>query len=293
MNYRISVPNKLNFSNIKSLVVSFEEYEAINPENSQIIFDLSNLKRVDTEGLNYIALLPFHLKFFNENIIIVLPKDDDTILFLDYTNLLRFFFDNFKVLGYNCLEDLMFLKHRIFVNKSYKKARIGLIKSQSFDSFLRNELNNLERIISHNQYSRYFCMCFYELSKNIFEHSGETIGGFSFHLLSKNKYNCQNDRLFLTISDIGVGIKKTLVNSLDLPSDKDDTFYIEEAIKPGITSTGHDGRGLGLYQVVNFLGEVQITSGTGQIKLKDGEITNRIDTKFFLKGTSINIKIDI
>lgn len=187
----------------------------------------------------------------------------------------------------------MFLKKRIFANKSHKKARIGLIKSQSFDSFLRNELNNLEKIISHSYYSGYFCMCFYELSKNIFEHSGETIGGFAFHLLSKDKYNCKYDRLFLSISDIGVGIKRTLVENLALPNDRSATFYIEEAIKPGITSTGNNGRGLGLYQVVNFLGEVQITSGNGQIKLIDGKIINKVDTKFFLKGTSINVKIDI
>lgn len=292
MNYRITVPSKLNFNNIESLVVSFEKYKSDIHENPQIIFDLSNLERIDTEGLNYIALLPFQLKLLNENIIIVLPTNNDIILFLDYTNLLRFFFENFNVHGYRCIEDLMFLRKRIKSKNPYKKVRIGLVKSNSFDSFLRNELSNLERIID-NKYSKYFCMCFYELTKNIFEHSGENIGGFSFHLRTKDKYDSKNDTLVLSISDIGYGIKKTLIDNLELPKDKPDTFYLEQAIKKGVTSTKNSSRGLGLYHVVDFSSEVQITSGHGQIKVKDGHIKNCIYTKFNLSGTSIHMKLDL
>ena len=133
--------------------------------------------------------MPFHLKLINENILIILPTNDDTTLFLEYTNLLKFLFDNFKILNYQCIEDYMFLKKRISGDRSTKKVSVGLIKLDKFDYFLRNELSNLERILSHTQYSRYFCMCFYELSKNIFEHSGENIGSFAFHLFSKEKYD--------------------------------------------------------------------------------------------------------
>lgn len=292
MTYRINVPNKLNYSNIHSLIISFEKYERLQQANNhQIILDLSNLIRIDTEGLNYIALLPFHLKLINENILIILPNDNDTILFLEYTNLLKFLFDNFSIYGYKCIEDYFFLKKLIKADKTTKKVRVGLIKYETFDYFLRNELSNLEKIISHAQYSKYFCMCFYELSKNIFEHSGENIGSFAFHLYSKEKY--ENDSLRLTISDIGVGLKKTIAPTFELPIDKPDSFYIEEAIKPGITSTKLDGRGLGLYQVINFASEVQINSGNGQITVVDGVIKKSHNSNYSLKGTSLNIKVNL
>jgi hypothetical protein len=293
MNHRIIVPSRLTSTDIQTLMITYDEIHSSYKEVTALIFDLSNLQKVDTEGLNYIALLPFSLKLLNDNVKIILPTNDEIILFLEYTNLLNFYFDHFDVIGFPSIEDFMFLRNRIKANNIDKKVRIGLVMSQSFDSFLRNDLSNLERIINHHDYSNYFCRCFYELSKNIFDHSGENIGGFSFHFYPAGKSNCNRDVLLLTISDIGIGIKNSFNIKQELHSDQKDSFYIEEAIKPGITSTGTSGRGLGLYHVVSFSSHVKITSGNGQIKVHEGHLKSSTNSENYLKGTSIHIRVEM
>lgn len=293
MNFILTIPEKLTAFEVKSMLISIRELQHKDSEQLQIIFDLSHLTWIDTDGMNYIALLPYKFKILNYDVKIILPLNSEIILFLEYTTLLKFYFDNFSILNYNSLEDLMFLRQKIKSNNVNKKVRIGVVKSGSFETFLRNDLNNLEKIISHNDYSRYFCMCFYELCRNIFDHSGESTGGFSFHLLSKNKYQSEYDTLLLNISDIGIGIKESLSSTIRLPECSSDSAFIEESIKPGITSTGNGGRGYGLHQVVYFSSQVTIRSGEGVVKTQDGKLLSSLNYPTSLKGTSIFIKIFI
>ena len=122
--------------------------------------------------------------------------------------------------------------------------------------------------------------------KNIFDHSGEHIGGFSFHLK-----NGQENCLTLSIADIGIGIRNSLKKVIQRDDIFEDCIYIKEAIKKGVSGTGELGRGLGLSQIIETINEVQITSGNGLIKTNEGKIFKEETLNTNLKGTSIFLKL--
>ncbi|MBN7817783.1 hypothetical protein [Algoriphagus pacificus] len=281
MSVIISVPSRLTYFNIQKVIFNIESLT-----DHEIVFDLSKLNYVDPEGLNYIALMPFYLqKILLKKIKIRLPEIEESISYLHFTGLLDTYFRNFEVQYYNCVEDVMFLK-KTFNRSGWQKAKIGIITPNTFQSFLANELANVERLISSSNISSTFCFCFYELVRNIFDHSGETIGGFSFHY----KTNGQKS-LSLSIADIGRGIRNTMSEVLDFNDSIDDHMFIQEAIKPGVSGTGIIGRGLGLAKIVEIIDQVQITSGKGQIKTFEGRVKQSEVLNYSLKGTSIFLKI--
>lgn len=282
MSITIKIPPKLTYYNIQRIIFNIDK---LDDENS-VLFDLSELDYVDPEGLNYIALMPFYLdKILLKKITIRLPQIDDTISYLHFTGLLQNYFNNFKVEYYNCVEDVMFLK-KTYPRSNFQKARLGIVTKKTFQSFLSNELSNVEKLIASSEVSRHFCFCFYELIKNIFDHSGETIGGFSFH------YQTNRETLLtLSIADIGKGIKSSLANQFNCKEEIEDYVYIREAIKEGVSSTGKLGRGLGLYRIINTIDDVQITSGNGQIITHEGKVYQQQAINTNLRGTSIYLKI--
>ncbi len=278
----LSIPQKLTYYNIQSVILNIESLD-----DDVVIFDLTRLDYVDPEGLNYIALMPFYLKnILRKSVIIDLPVIENTISYLHFTGLLNTYFIHFKIYRYNCLEDLMFLKQK-FKRSNRQKARLGIITPNSFQSFLHNELANVEKLISSTEVSQHFCFSFYELVRNIFDHSGEDIGGFSFHY--KNKYETT---LELSITDIGKGIRSSMSSVYNNDSIYDFEF-IEQALVEGVSCTGKFGRGLGLSKIANTIEFVQITSGNGQVITKEGQVYDRRTINTNLKGTSIFLKIRI
>lgn len=284
MSIIVKLPSKLTYYNIQNIIFNFNKIE----DEKNVLFDLTDLDYVDPEGLNYIALMPFYLqKILLKEVTIILPVIENSISYLHFTGLLQTYFIHFNVAHYNCVEDVMFLK-KTFKRSSTQKARLGIITPKTFQSFLSNELSNIEKLITSTEVSKHFCFCFYELVKNIFDHSGETIGGFSFH------YKTNRDTtLALSIADIGKGIRKTMSKVFDSEDEIEDFEYIKEALKPGVSGTGKLGRGLGLSRIVNTIEQVQVTSGNGQIITCEGEISKEQSINTNLKGTSIYLKIQL
>lgn len=278
----INIPSKLTYYNIQNVLFNIENIES----EKDVIFDISALDYIDPEGLNYIALMPFYLqKILKKDVTIRLPEIENSITYLHFTGLLHTYFNNFKIVHYNCVEDVMFLK-KSFKRSNSQKARLGIVTQKTFQSFLSNELANVEKLINSTEISNHFCFCFYELVKNIFDHSGENIGGFSFHYKSRT-----NTVLTLSIADIGNGIKHTMSNVMGFETQAEDFEYIKEAVKPGVSGTGKFGRGLGLSRIIETIDEVQITSGNGQIKTYEGIIKNEQTINTVLRGTSIYLNI--
>ena len=109
MSITLEIPSRLTYQNIQNIIFDIE-----NIGDEIVFFSLENLSYIDPEGLNYIALMPFYLqKILRKTVIILLPNNEDTISYLHFTGLLREYFNNFKVAGYNCVEDAMFLKKKI------------------------------------------------------------------------------------------------------------------------------------------------------------------------------------
>ena len=287
----LKVPRSISKENIFNIMLDIENCETKNP---CVILDMRLLKYVDHEGLNYIALLPHYLKILNSVVVIRLPESDNLLSYLEYTGLLNLFFENFTIDGFACIEDFLFLRQNKYSSGQASKARIGIVQPDSFKKFLHNELLYVEGIISKYKFSPYFCSCFYELTKNIFEHSGETIGSFSFHYKTNSIYNeCNENCLLLAVSDLGIGISGSLKNTYRKNDDMDDVEYILKSMQRGVSSTGELGRGLGLPDVIESMEEVQITSGFGQVLTREGIIVNERKVKSRLLGTSVSLKLNL
>jgi hypothetical protein len=262
-------------------------------DRDTIFFDLSSLEFTDPEGMAYILLLPFRIQYMSKNIQIILPQSEDVLSFMIYTDLLNLLCKKFTIVGgYTCVEDILTHRHIKEYSKKHRIAKVSLIEMESFDRFFKYEIDQLERTIaqhSYTAYSSYFSMCFYELSKNVFEHSGQSTGAFSYHL----KNGRGQSQLMLSISDIGIGIKNSLGGKMDFSTNKPDSFYIEKAIEEGISSTNDAGRGLGLYNVVSFSSKVKLISGKGLLRLEDGSVIEKKDARKDILGTSVVVEVDI
>ncbi len=286
----LKLPIRVTSENIGKSIIGLDMIHTKEPK--QVVIDLSATEYLDTEGLNYLALLPFYIQnILQTPVRIILPTTSSLISFMDYTGLTKALFDEFQIEHYTCPEDVMFM-NKAYKKSTYQNARVGVITQKEFQKFLRNELANLEKILNSEFLGEQFCQCFFEITQNIFDHSGETVGGFSFHLKNP-RHTHERKHLALTISDIGFGIKSTLEKKLDINSQENDSVFIAEALREGISGTGWSGRGRGLTLVKDLMEEVQVTSGLGQVTTKDGIIIDKSQIANPLKGTSISVKINL
>ncbi len=177
---------------------------------------------------------------------------------------------------------------------------MGIVKETTFAKFLNTEFRTFEKFISFN-FERQLITAFYEVCRNIFDHSGQNIGSFSFHFRTQRdgraipytqNLSKDNSYLVLAISDLGIGIKDSLVKNTDIEQEEKDIFYLKESIKSGVTSTGIPGRGNGLAYLTETVEKVQISSGKGKIFIEDGKVTREELNSEQIIGTSIYFKVD-
>lgn len=120
-----------------------------------------------------------------------------------------------------------------------------------------------------------------ELFKNIYDHS-QSWGVVAIQVL-------KNEVVF-SYSDIGMGIKNSLRETLNINDNIDDCLAIEKAIQKGVSSKGeNNNRGLGLYYVTKYIeetkGRMLIRSGKGLYSI------NRKKKGKYFPGTQIHIAL--
>ncbi len=111
-----------------------------------------------------------------------------------------------------------------------------------------------------------------EIADNIFFHSGKSYGeGWGY--FAAQTY--EETYLSMAFCDVGIGFKGSFdrTGKFNDISDKD---LIAKSFEESVTSTGDPWRGIGLYQVYEFIrdfsGIMTIESGKGKVEIKDGKI---------------------
>lgn len=289
----LTIPHRITHNSSVELTSFFSTTDLKRNAPKRIIFDITQLEYFDTEGMGYLALLPFHLKLFCEDIVIRLPSPSSRVAtFFTYTHLLHIFIENFPTPGFRIPEDYNFAQKRFPRNPKSVKSNIDVFKKDAFSEYVKRGVDKIQRVIENDELSQYFRLCFYELTQNIFEHSGEAMGSFAYQYRDKSSFN-RNSTLEVAITDIGIGIKESLRKNRRLVKNESDIYYLSEAIRRGVSGTSEIDRGIGLYDVVNFNSEVQITSGTGVLKTLNGKITNTKNIPSSTKGTSVFIVLPL
>ncbi|GEM_PF-3478134 len=288
----LQIPQRVTYRSTSELSTRFFANDYSKQQPKKIVFDLSPLEYFDTEGLGYLVLLPFYLRLFCSNIEVKLPHPNNRVAsFFSYSRALNILVDNFRTPGISVVEDYNFLQKRYPRIQRSIKSNVDVFEKQSFVDYLHRGMEHIRLLIEDNELWEYFSMCFYELTQNIFEHSGETMGSFSFQYQTSK--GTRGPVLDVAITDIGIGIKRTLLRNSQIKQGKDDTYYLEQAITEGISGTSERERGIGLKEVVQYESQVQITSGGGVIQTYDGNIIKRTNTIHSRRGTSIFISIEL
>ena len=132
--------------------------------------------------------------------------------------------------------------------------------------------------------------CIYEVMDNVLNHSGESSG----YVMAQ--YHKNRQYLAICVYDYGVGIYKTLKNSLHNPKTEIDALTM--AILEGVGDGTGQGNGLfGLYQIVaENQGQLTISSGKSAIMLKKGELKKYDKGSFIAEGhecTLVDFRLDL
>lgn len=243
-----------------------------------VVLDFSNVTFIDPEGSNFIILLIGILKNQNVKVGIVLPYRQDVYIFLVDSGIYNLFHEfNFEIIRQYSLFD------SFNSGKSYSYNQIRAKNNSQyipfFKSFYLNDYNlshfygsfkNENSIMVRNAklFSR-ATSCFSELLSNLFQHSEVSYGSISIHF--KNETKDKIPYLFISVTDFGIGIKKSLLKSPLFQSRKiryqDDEFFINAALQPGISSTNKYGRGAGLSIVLNKSDKLIVSSGTSRVSI--------------------------
>ena len=111
-----------------------------------------------------------------------------------------------------------------------------------------------------------------EIADNIFFHSGESYGEDWGYFIAQTY---KETSLHMAFCDVGIGFRGSFerTGKFNGISDKD---LIAKSFEESITSTDDPWRGIGLYQVYEFIrdfaGIMTIESGRGKVEIKDGKI---------------------
>jgi len=295
-------PSQFTGSNFYSMFTMISNSELIeNKLYSEILIDYKDITFIDTEGTNYLILIPFLLKSYGK-IKVSLPESNPVLNYLRSVGALKIIEENF---------DILYSSYRVRDFKIYEESYISSLQRSIFvnrdsnetDCFLALESYMNFRNFSSETLSR-MSKCIFELIYNIFEHSGKSYGVIStFVRKNLNSYKYNDKAVFcMTISDIGMGIKKSMlksnlyVNEKNIESVPDEEFILS-ALKKGISSTNNINRGLGLYNVNEISDTLTITSGSCRLVSKNKSSSDkRIIEKEqipLLKGTSISVAMKI
>mgnify|MGYP001806390234 CR=1 FL=1 len=252
---------------------------------NEIAIDLSDTKSCDMESVNsLVSFLCFLRKLYSDKIKIVLPNNKSVALFLYSIGVIDYMFSESLINQFEDINHFLYFYQFDFSASKSKLANTLMISQEEFQNILENELVGLENIMRIYRYdSDYFVNFFYEASNNIFEHSERKFGSFA--------YQKKSNSFDLFLADVGIGIRNSLIKNSDINPYHDNCYYLELAIKDGISETNEDGRGFGLGQIINTEACVVIASSGAKITTKDGSIKSIEKCSKYFLGTTIKVSI--
>lgn len=278
--YYFAFPKEVNSKSVHSIWTK----PRFVKNKSLLAVDFSNVCFIDQEGSNFAVLLTLLLKSNFLHTKVILPSRDDTYTFFKDSGINKIFresncelirqfslfdpdlhqqsFSYNKLVSRNETSYIPFFKTFYLSNNNIRAFYTSL--ADGYSTFERNAL----------LFSR-ATSCFSELVNNFFQHSGVPSGCITIHF--KNEGKNKIPYLFISITDFGIGIKKSLLKSPIFQTRKimsqDDEFFINAALQPGVSSTNRYGRGAGLPIVLKKSDKIIISSGKSRVSItkKDGD----------------------
>jgi len=300
----LKFPESLTFNNVTQIIA-----EVKDSADSSISLDFSNTKYVDTGGINYVLLIPYLAKDRIKEILI--DSKSGFWQFAKSTGISEELQNNFYVRepGRNYVREEYDENRNL---KSFKEKYQHLLSSNlESNALLRTYLasnTKNRRILSilGKEFKEFFKRypsssanvgtCVIELLDNIFQHSQESIGAITFHLYnvgnnSLKSGNRKEPYLYIAVSDLGIGIKESLIRGSLISEQEEDSTCIKMALEKGISTTNQKGRGFGLNEVLNSSNRLSIFSGLGRVLINNDSRLKKLilrESSFHFEGTTIN-----
>ncbi len=302
-------PEVCNLKNIAPLFANFDN----RYNSSEILIDYSEINFVDSSGANYLLAFPFFFKDIVKDVKIRIKPNNNVFSYFRNTGILRILENNFAVVELGEKENYSKVIGETVKSNKNPFFRTYCTNEMGFPEILKEISSRTNRylntkgliieVLTKNLNSSYenqiefavrnFSICILELMQNVFDHSDTSFGAITINYL-KNP----TPQLSISITDLGIGIKKSLLKSnLFNNTDYPDSYYIRQAVNKGVTSTNDIGRGLGLFSVSEAVSRLFINSGNGifvknnttQIERFKEEVK---DLEEVIKGTNINCFIE-
>lgn len=270
-------------------------------EGRNVTIDLRNLEYVDAEGTNYILILPFLILKNGYKTQILLPDScKDVYILLNDCGVIDILRSNFTTITQGQLflfeDSFSYNQKRAYSTNKYIPQFKSLIFNSNKQTQIFHQLSANYNIFKWNiNLSERATSCLSELIKNIYDHSGQNFGCITLHFRNVGKN--RTPYLFICVTDLGVGIKNSLLNSdlfnKSIYKRRGDGFFIGASLTAGITSTNVSYRGLGLPLVLKQSNKLIISSGCCRASItkddKNIEIHKKYKTSRIsrMTGTSI------
>ncbi len=142
--------------------------------------------------------------------------------------------------------------------------------------------------------SRYFhdkdlsaiSLCMVEAYYNVFDHADANGNAFSII-----QYDKASSRLYVAISDFGIGVAQSVRRHNNVCSDRD---AVKMAVEDGFTvSSTERNRGMGLGNIFSMTDEVMLISNRGMISKKHDGKLEPVGLDFIYPGTLVCFEIDL
>lgn len=299
----ITYPDEFTAATLHSVWTQVHDSGAsdLHPSEQTMLADLSNVRLIDAEGANYVALIPHILQAHGKKVSICLPSNANVLRFLDALGVLEHLYRNFAVqpgtyiassTAPQVLDPLIGRNVRLIP----RALQTTVFTSATVPSVFREE------VIRHHLYAldeataNTVCCCVYELVANVMHHSEQTVGCLTIQFRAGGKAP-RIGQLFVAVSDLGIGIRQSLLKrregDVDLRSDADDEACLRYAVQPGTSRFGLDVRGHGLPTVLGLADMVHLSSGKASLYNDRRKSVQKSQPLTFLQGTSALLVFDV
>lgn len=270
---RLLFPPHFTAATLHSLWMTVEAERADGARTD--VLDLSNLKLLDPEGTNYVALIPEFLRSRGTRISIVLPKSERVRSYAESVGLLEYLRREFDVVSAKWgrtagtpRDGQLFDEHRRFLPNSLgiHVSKQGGLRESSIPARFQAAARKLGEPAAAR-----VGVCFLELTQNVFDHSQQTCGCVTFHVRRFRRTNgAERVRLFIAVSDLGIGINASLAERFAQsmgtdPASVTDEECLQFAVLPGSSRHPLSVRGWGLHRVRTSADQLRLSSGKATI----------------------------
>jgi anti-sigma regulatory factor (Ser/Thr protein kinase) len=273
---KLILPKSFSVSQIHSILTDFS-----NHEDDEIQIDLTELEYIDSGSANYIILLPFYFRSFKKKVSIIVNSKANGYQFIKKVGIIEELENNFNV------TDISSFIHTTKLTGVIAKYQNRIADILSADPFFRTFLANNDKdrkilktlsieyknILESSQSNDLkITRCLTELIDNIFQHSEQVFGAISVHHIFQGKIPF----LFVTVTDLGIGFKESLLKSKRFKSDNilSDEEYIKASLQVQVSATDSLSRGFGLPTVARYCDRLSISSGMGNLALSNDGVNS-------------------